>query len=61
MSGRKDYAEKEKLGRGRWYPDSGGKMSRLRTCLGSILRRMRLRLLVVIGLVLAVALFFITR
>ena len=61
MGGRRDYAEKEKLGRGRWYPDNGSKLGRLRTCTGTIFRRMRLRLLILLAFVLAVVLFYVTR
>ena len=61
IGGRNNYAEKEKLGRGRWYPSNGSKMGRMKTYLGRIVRRMRLRLLLVIGVVLAVILFYTTR
>ncbi|MCJ1254400.1 alpha-1,6-mannosyltransferase [Lignoscripta atroalba] len=60
IGGRNNYAEKEKLGRGRWYPSNGSKMGRMKTYLGRIVRRMRLRLLLVIGVVLAVILFYTT-
>ncbi|MCJ1408993.1 alpha-1,6-mannosyltransferase [Ptychographa xylographoides] len=54
------YAEKEKLGRGRWYPNGGSKLARLRTMLGSVTRRMRVRLLLVLGFILAIILFYKT-
>lgn len=59
---RRDYAAKEKLGRGRrWLPNSGSRTGRLATHLGRILWRMRLRLLIVFAFVLAVILFYVTR
>lgn len=61
LGGRRDYAEKEKLGRGRWHPNNGSKLGRLRTFAGRFLRRMRLRFLLVLAFVLAVALFYVTR
>ena len=38
---KKDWRESEKLGRGRWYPGSGGKWSRVKTLVGNILRKFR--------------------
>ena len=61
FTGRRDFAEKEKLGRGRWYPGHGTRTGRLMTYMGSIARRFRLRLLLVIAFVLALSLFYITR
>lgn len=61
FTGRRDFAEKEKLGRGRWFPGHGTRTGRLMTYLGSIARRFRLRLLLVIAFVLALSLFYITR
>lgn len=61
IGGRKDYAEKEKLGRGRWYPNSGSRTARISTYFGRLIWRMRLRLLLVLGFVLAVVLFYVTR
>ena len=61
VGGRKDYAEKEKLGRGRWTPSGGGRLGRLRTFVGGILRRMRLRFLIVLALLFTVFLFYVTR
>ncbi|KAA6409593.1 MAG: glycosyltransferase family 34 [Lasallia pustulata] len=60
FAGRRDFAEKEKLGRGRWYPGHGTRNGRLITYLGSIARRFRLRLLLVIAFVLALSMFYIT-
>lgn len=61
LGGRRDYAEKEKLGRGRWHPNNGSKFGRLRTFAARVLWRMRLRFLLVLAFVLAVTLFYITR
>jgi len=61
LGNRQTYAEKEKLGRGRWYPNAGSRMPRIRTFLGSFTRRMRLRILVVFAIILAVILFYVTR
>ena len=57
----RDYAEKEKLGRGRWYPNNGTTAGRLRTLAGRLLRRARLRFLLVFAFIFAATLFYITR
>ena len=54
-------AEKEKLGRGRWYPNSGSKTGRILGFLGRSIWRMRLRLLVTLSFLLAVIVFYVTR
>ena len=61
LRGRRDYAEKEKLGRGRWSATGSSRSGRLHTYLGRTTRRMRLRLLIILGLLLAVILFYVTR
>ena len=61
MGGRQNHAEKEKLGRGRLYPNGGSRLVRLKTLLGSVTRRMRLRILIVFGIILAFILFYVTR
>ena len=61
LGGKRDYSDKEKLGRGRWYPSNGSRLDRLKTFVGSITRRMRLRIFLVILLVLSIILFYITR
>ena len=61
LRGRRDYAEKEKLGRGRWSATGGSRWARLRTYVGRMTRRMRLRLLITLGFLLAVLLFYVTR
>lgn len=53
MGGRRNYSDKEKLGRGRWRPF----LNRL----GRSMWRLRLRLAVVFGFVLAIVFFYITR
>jgi len=58
---RRDYADKEKLGRGRWSPSNGTRAGRLRTFAASFLRRTRLRFLLVLAFVVAVILFYVTR
>lgn len=60
LGNRQTYAEKEKLGRGRWYPSGGSRMARIKTFLGSMTRRMRLRILLVFVLAFAVVLFYTT-
>lgn len=58
LGGKKDYAEKEKLGRGRWAPGRGSKIA---PYLGRTVWRMRLRLLMILALILAFVLFYVTR
>ena len=38
---KKDWRESEKLGRGRWYPAGGGRLPRLKTFVGNVLRRFK--------------------
>ncbi|KAI4153800.1 MAG: hypothetical protein LQ340_002096, partial [Diploschistes diacapsis] len=38
IGGRRDFSEREKLGRGRSYPNSGSKLERLKTFLGNVMR-----------------------
>ncbi len=54
-------AEKEKLGRGRWYPNNGTKAGRLLGFLGRSIWRQRLRLLFVLAFILAIVVFYVTR
>ena len=61
IGSRKDYREKEKLGRGRWSPNGGSRLARLKTLLGGILRRMKMRVLVLLLLTLSLLLFYLTR
>ncbi|KAI9848945.1 MAG: alpha-1,6-mannosyltransferase [Sclerophora amabilis] len=59
-AGPRDYAEKEKLGRGRWPPDQGSWPARARTIFARVLRRMRLRSLIVFLILLMTILFYTT-
>ena len=61
MGGRRDFADKEKLGRGRWPRISGSRTGRFLTYLGRIIWRLRLRLGIVLALLLAIILFYVTR
>ena len=61
MGGRKDFSDKEKLGRGRWPPMNGSRTGRFFTYAGRFIWRLRLRLGIVLGLVLAFILFYVTR
>lgn len=48
----KDWRETEKLGCGRWFPRGGGRLRRLKTFVGSVLRRFKFLtlILVLVGL-----------
>lgn len=59
MGGDKSYAEKEKLGRGRWVGSS--KMARIRNSLARVSRKMRMRFMIVLGFVMMIILFYSTR
>jgi len=61
MGGRRDFSDKEKLGRGRWPPIQGSRTGRFLTYTGRIIWRLRLRLGIVLSLILAVILFYATR
>lgn len=61
MGGRRDFSDKEKLGRGRWPPIQGSRTGQFLTYTGRIIWRLRLRLGIVLGLLLAVILFYATR
>ena len=58
---RRDFSDKEKLGRGRWPPMSGSKTGRFLTYMGRLIWRLRLRIGIVLGLILAIILFYATR
>ena len=58
---RRDFSEKEKLGRGRWSPSQQTKFGRFLTTLGRMIWRMRGRLGIVITLILCIVLFYVTR
>ena len=57
----KDYAQKEKLGRGRWAPNQQTRTGRALSSLGRQLWRMRTKLMVVFAFLLAYILFYATR
>ena len=61
MGGRRDYSDKEKLGRGRWPPMQGSRTGRFLTYAGRTIWRFRLRVGVLLGLILAIILFYATR
>ncbi|KAI9740822.1 MAG: alpha-1,6-mannosyltransferase [Claussenomyces sp. TS43310] len=54
------YAEKEKLGRGRWAPGGSGLPSRIWSMMGRTSRKLKLRLLIVLAFVFAIILFYTT-
>ena len=61
MGSEKSYAEKEKLGRGRWVPKDGSKLGRLRDALGRTSRRSRISFGLCVGLFLMYFLWYSTR
>lgn len=61
MGSDKSYAEKEKLGRGRWVSRDGSRLGRLRAAIGRTSRRSRISFLLFVGLILMYILFYSTR
>ncbi len=61
MGGDYSYAEKEKLGRGRWSAKDGSVISRLRNRVIQFMRKSRLRFMVIVGVVLLFLLYMLTR
>jgi hypothetical protein len=61
IGGRRDYADKEKLGRGRWSIAAHGRMAQVQMLFARIGRRMRIRLMIMAGFLFAVLLFYVTR
>lgn len=55
------YAEKEKLGRGRWSAQNVPLLGRVRRIMARMGRKMKLRLLVVLLLLISVIIFFNSR
>jgi mannan polymerase II complex MNN10 subunit len=49
-----DWKDTEKLGRGRWYPRGGGQLGRLKTFIGSVLRRFKFVILVLVLILLSI-------
>ncbi|KAI9686130.1 MAG: alpha-1,6-mannosyltransferase [Bogoriella megaspora] len=54
------YAEKEKLGRGRWKTENGGKMQNIGRMMGRTIWKARLRFALLLGFLLFVILFYAT-
>ena len=61
MTARRDFSDKERLGRGRWAQMGGSRTGRFLTYLGRTIWRLRLRLGIVLAFVLAIILFYVTR
>lgn len=57
----KSYAEKEKLGRGRWMARDGSRMASLRSMVRRISRKAKIRMLLVAAFVVMIILFYTTR
>ena len=57
----KTYAEKEKLGRGRWMPRDGTKLAKLRILILQTSRKAKIRLLIVTAFIFMIILFYMTR
>lgn len=61
IGGDHSYAEKEKLGRGRWAPSNNGFLGRVSSVLARMSRKLKMRLLIVLGFLMAVIIFYETR
>ncbi len=61
MGPEKSYAEKEKLGRGRWMARGGGKIARLRSIVRNVSRKMKIRFFIVTAFIVMIILFYTTR
>ena len=61
MTGRRDFSDKERLGRGRWTQMGGSRTGRLLAYLGRTIWRLRLRLGILLCFFLAIILFYVTR
>lgn len=57
----KSYAEKEKLGRGRWMTRDGSRMARLRSMVRRISRKAKIRMLLIAAFFVMIILFYTTR
>lgn len=57
----RDYADKEKLGRGRWSANNGNMIGGFLSRMGRMVWRMRLRALVVLAFLFLISMFYITR
>lgn len=56
----KTYAEKEKLGRGRWIPREGSKLARLRNSIGRVSRKTWIGIGAILAIILMYILFYAT-
>jgi hypothetical protein len=61
MSPEHSYAEKEKLGRGRWATSNGTIFGKLRSSWARVGRKLRLRLMVLLAFILSIIIFYNTR
>jgi mannan polymerase II complex MNN10 subunit len=61
MGPEKSYAQKEKLGRGRWMPRGGGKIARLQSMVRKVSRKIKIRFFIVMALIMMIILFYTTR
>ena len=57
----KSYAEKEKLGRGRWLASDGSRFEHLRSLVRRASRKMRLRFIIALAFIVMIMLFYMTR
>jgi mannan polymerase II complex MNN10 subunit len=57
----KSYAEKEKLGRGRWMLRDGGRIARLRSLVRKTSRKAKIRFLIMTAFIFMIILFYSTR
>jgi hypothetical protein len=57
----KSYAEKEKLGRGRWMPRDGTKLAKLRILIMKTSKKAKIRFLIVTAFIFMIILFYMTR
>jgi mannan polymerase II complex MNN10 subunit len=61
MGGDKSYAEKEKLGRGRWSVRGGSKLARLRSMVRQANRKTKIRFLIGLGIFFLFLIYQMTR
>lgn len=61
VGNRRDFSEKEKLGRGRWQALNNSNTGRIITHLGRMLWRFKIRVGLVLVIILALVLFYCTR
>ncbi len=61
LGGDYSYAEKEKLGRGRWTAKDGSMTGRVKSSVLKFIRKSRLRFIIIMGVLLTIILFSFTR